>query len=53
VLVREGDRAFDEIIISTLPATLSRWLKLDAPSRIARMTQVPVTHVEATMAHAG
>jgi hypothetical protein len=49
-LVREGARAFDEIIISTLPVTLSRWLKLDAPSRIARMTAVPVTHVVATMA---
>ncbi len=52
VLVREGQDAYDEIIISTLPATLSRWLKLDAPSRIQRMTSVPVTHVAATMATA-
>lgn len=50
ILVREGHDAFDEIIISTLPATLSRWLKLDAPSRIQRMTAVPVTHVAASMA---
>ncbi|WP_421119275.1 hypothetical protein ACE2AJ_18210 [Aquihabitans daechungensis] len=51
ILVREGVRAFDGIIISTLPVTLSRWLKLDAPSRIQRMTAIPVTHVVATMAH--
>ncbi len=51
ILVREGHDAFDEIIISTLPVTLSRWLKLDAPSRIQRMTRVPVIHVVAAMAH--
>ena len=51
ILVREGSDAFVEIIISTLPVTLSRWLKLDAPSRIQRMTHLPVTHVVATMAH--
>lgn len=51
ILVREGHDAFDEVIISTLPVTLSRWLKLDAPSRIQRMTRVPVTHIAATMAH--
>jgi len=52
ILVREGAGAFDEIIISTLPATLSRWLKLDAPSRIQRMTHLPVTHIAASMAGA-
>jgi len=50
ILLREGHDAFDEIIISTLPVTLSRWLKLDAPSRIQRLTKVPVTHVAASMA---
>ena len=50
ILVREGPQAFDEIIISTLPVTVSKWLKLDAPSRIQRMTDVPVTHVAAAMA---
>ncbi len=44
VLERE---AFDEIIVSTLPAGLSRWLKMDLPSRISRMTDIPVTVVEA------
>jgi len=51
ILVREGHDAFEEVIISTLPVTLSRWLKLDAPSRIQRMTRTPVTHIAASMAH--
>jgi hypothetical protein len=37
-------RGFDEIIISTLPARLSRWLKLDLPSK-ASGTGLPVTTV--------
>lgn len=36
-----------EILISTLPAGISRWLKMDLPSRVARRTEVPVTTVEA------
>ena len=38
---------FDEIILSTLPPGLSRWLKLDLPHRLARTYHVPVTHVVA------
>ena len=49
ILRREGPGHFDEILISTLPVTVSRWLKMDAPSRIARLTTVPVTHVVAVM----
>lgn len=45
VLDRE---TFQEVIVSTLPAGLSRWLKLDLPSRISRMVDVPVTTVEAS-----
>jgi hypothetical protein len=37
---------FDEVILSTLPARVSRWLKLDLPSKVAGLG-VPVTHVEA------
>lgn len=37
----------DEVIVSTLPVGLSRWLKLDLPSRIERLVEVPVTVVEA------
>jgi hypothetical protein len=37
-------RGFDEIIVSTLSPRLSRWLKLDLPSKIAGMG-LPVTTV--------
>jgi hypothetical protein len=47
-LALEGHAAFDEIIVSTLPSKLSRWLRMAAPDRIARMTDVPVVTVEAT-----
>jgi len=35
---------FDEIILSTLPARVSRWLKLDLPSKLSG-TGLPVTIV--------
>jgi hypothetical protein len=38
--------SFDEIIISTLPLGVSRWLKLDLVSK-ARALGLPVTHVAA------
>ena len=38
---------YDEIIISTLPSRVSRWLKLDLVSK-TRALGLPVTHVEAT-----
>lgn len=38
----------DEVILSTLPAGASRWLKMDLVSRASRTLPIPVTHVEAT-----
>jgi hypothetical protein len=38
---------YDEIIISTLPSRVSRWLKLDIVSK-TRALGLPVTHVEDT-----
>ncbi len=39
-----NQHGFDEIIISTLPTRLSRWLKLDLPSKLSG-TGLPVTTV--------
>lgn len=39
---------FDEIVVSTLPRRISRWLRLDLPSK-ARGFGLPVTHVEAQL----
>jgi hypothetical protein len=38
-------RRFDEIIVSTLPTGVSKWLSIDLPQRIRRMTAVGVTHI--------
>ena len=40
------EETFDGVVVSTLPRRLSRWLVRDLPHRIARLSQVPVTHVE-------
>lgn len=37
----------DEVIVSTLPAGISRWLKMDFASRLERKADIPVTVVEA------
>ena len=38
-------REVDEIILSTLPSGVSRWLGMDLVSRVQRMFDVPVTHI--------
>ena len=45
VLRREGPQNFAGIIVSTLPRNVSKWLKLDVPSRIQRKTTLPVDHI--------
>ena len=44
---------FDEVIVATLPAQLSRWLRLDLPRRVERITGRPVRHVVAHERTAG
>lgn len=39
---------FDEIIVSTLPAHVSKWLHVDLPHRVAREFEVPVEVVTAS-----
>ena len=36
---------FDEVIVSTLPTGSSRWVGLDLPHRLEKLTAVPVRHV--------
>jgi GNAT superfamily N-acetyltransferase len=38
----------DDIVISTLPATRSGWLRADLIERVRRATNKPVEHIEAT-----
>ena len=37
--------SFDEVIVSTFPPGVSRWLGADLINRLGRSTDVPVTHV--------
>lgn len=46
-LVNVEGEEFDEIILSTLPAPLSVWLKMDLAARIGRRFAIPVTQVAA------
>ncbi|MEA2411785.1 MAG: hypothetical protein QOC77_2346 [Thermoleophilaceae bacterium] len=38
---------YDEIVVCTLPTGVSKWLQVDLPHRIAKLTDAPVTHVVA------
>ena len=41
---------YDEVIVSTLPLRVSKWLKLDMPHKVGHATGLPVTHVVAESA---
>lgn len=41
----EDEQPVDEIILSTLPPGVSRWLKQDLLHRLERQHEIPVTHV--------
>jgi hypothetical protein len=36
---------YDELIVSTLPLKISKWLKIDLPHKAGHATGLPVTHV--------
>lgn len=38
-------REFDEVVVSTLPRTVSRWLALGLPARLRRAIDLPVVQV--------
>ncbi len=40
-------RSYDEIIVSTLPPGVSRWLHLDIPHRLEHKFSIPVTTITA------
>ena len=41
------EKQFDEIVVSTLPKRLSKWLHQDLPRRLEHKTHLPVTHIGA------
>lgn len=41
-------REFDEVVVSVLPRTVSRWLAVGLPARLRRTVDLPVTQVEAS-----
>jgi hypothetical protein len=45
-------RRWDEVVVSTLPSSTSRWLRIGLPQRINRAVDAPVTHVESQPSHA-
>jgi len=40
-----SEQPFDGVVVCTLPTHLSRWLHTDLPHRVARATDLPLTHV--------
>ena len=46
-------RQIDEVLLSTLPPGISRWIGMDVPTRLRASTSVPVTVVTAPRETAG
>lgn len=46
-VIERFDGQFLEVIVSTLPPGVSRWIKMDLASRLDRLVACPVTVVEA------
>lgn len=44
-------RRYDEVVVSTLPDSTSRWLRIGLLSRISRAVDAPVSHVVSRPAH--
>ena len=42
-----AEREVDELVLSTLPPGMSRWLRMDLVARAQRRFDVPITHVYA------
>ena len=42
-----NDGEFDEVIVSTLPKHVSKWLHLDLPHKVAHASGLPTEHVSA------
>ena len=38
-------KKYDEVVVSTLPTGSSRWLQVDLPHRVEKITDVPVKHL--------
>jgi hypothetical protein len=38
-------KSYDEIVVSTLPMRVSKWLHAGLPERIGKLTGAPVTHI--------
>jgi hypothetical protein len=39
---------FDEVVVSTLPTGVSKWLQIDLPHQVERVTGMPCEHIVAT-----
>jgi nucleotide-binding universal stress UspA family protein len=42
-----ASRQFDEVILSTLPQPISRWLRMDLPRQVQRRCELPVLTITA------